>query len=190
MSSIRFLTAELTAAVSRGVRQFVLIGSPEQVEEALQTPPDQNVRLFAVDESPPSQSPATFISTQFASEALPAALEKSDFNQRQSSVFVWLGGATYRTIDAALASLAFIASLPKGSGVVFNYTAEHTGLASLADAALDVLASRICGEGGTIRHRIQPPAVSAMLHGLGFQKIIDVAQEELQGATHLVSAMV
>jgi hypothetical protein len=32
----------------------------------------------------------------------------------------------------------------------------------------------------SVKHFIQPQAVAAMLHGLGFQKIVDVAQEELR----------
>jgi hypothetical protein len=44
---------------------------------------------------------------------------------------------------------------------------------------------------GGVKYLIQPQAVAAMLRGLGFQHIVDLAQEEspLSGG-HLVSAVV
>jgi O-methyltransferase involved in polyketide biosynthesis len=145
----------------------------------------------AVDEERPSGSPATFVPTQFASETLATALETSDFDKRKASLFVWLGGAGYRTMDAVIAALAFIGSLPGGSAVVFDYAVERTSLGSLTHTALDALASRILVTGGSVKYLIQPQAVAAMLRGCGFQRIMDLAQEELRASGgHLVSAAV
>jgi O-methyltransferase involved in polyketide biosynthesis len=191
VSFINFTKAELSAAMARGVRQCVVIGSRLPLCEAFQNPTQQNLRVFAVDEERPSGSPATFVPTQFASEALATALEKSDFDKRKASLFVWLGGAGYRTMDAVIAALAFIASLPGGSGVVFDYAVERTSLGSLTHTALDALASRILVTGGSVKYLIQPQAVAAMLRGCGFQRIVDLAQEELRASGgHLVSAAV
>jgi len=191
MSSINFTRAELTAALARGVRQLVVIGSRTSLSEALKSSPNETLQVFAVDEERPSDSAATFVPTRFESEALATALEKSDFDKLKASLFVWLDGLGYRTVDAALASFGFIASLPKGSGVVFDYAVERTVVGSLSHGALDALASRICVAGGSIKHLIQPQAVAAMLRGLGFQKIVDLAWEELAfSGGHLVSASV
>ncbi len=140
------------------------------LREAFKSSPDPTLRVFAVDEEQSSDSPATFVPTQFASETLATALERSDFDKLKASLFIWLGGAGYRTVDAVIASLAFIASLPKGSGVVFDYVAERTSLGSLTHAALDALASRILVAGGSVKYLIQPQAVAAMLRGLGFHR--------------------
>ena len=171
MSLIHFAKAELSAAITRGVRQCVLIGS--RPSEAFKSSPDQTLQVFSVEE-----------------EQLSEALEKSDFDKRKASLFVWLGGAGYRTIDAVLAGLAFIASLPKGSGVVFDYAAERTSFGSLTHTALDALASRISVAGG-VKYLIQPQAVVALLRGLGFQQIVDLAPEESPASgAHLVSAVI
>lgn len=192
MSSVNFTKAELAAGIVRGVRQCVVIGSRHQPwREALQRPSEQTLQVLAVGEDPQSESPATLIPTQFASEALATALEKSNFDKRKASLFVWLGGAGYRTVEAALASLAFIASLPKGSGVVFDYAVERASLGSLTHTALDALASRILVAGGSVKYLIQPQAVEAMLRGVGFQQIVDLVQEGLPDCGgHLVSALV
>lgn len=143
--------------------------------------------MFTVDEEHSSVSPGTFVPTQLASEALATAIERSDFDKRKASLFIWLGGSGYRTVDAVIAGLAFIASLPGGSGVVFDYAAERTSLRTLAHTALDALASRIC-LAGTVKYLTQPQAVTAMLRGLGFQHVADFSQSVSGG--HLVSAVV
>jgi O-methyltransferase involved in polyketide biosynthesis len=189
MISINFMSAELAGAIARGVRQCVVIGSRSLLSEAFKSP-GQLLQVFAVDEERPD-SPATFVATQFASEPLSAALNKSNFDNLKASLFVWLGGAGYRTADAVLASLAFIASLPRGSGVLFDYAVESASLGSLTHTALDALASRISMAGGDVKYHIQPRAVEVMLCGLGFKGIVDLAQEEPKiNATHLVSAVV
>ena len=190
MSSLHFTKTELTAALARGVRQCVIIGSRPFLREAFENSSEQPLQVFAVGEEELSDSPATFIPTQFHSEPLATALEKSDFNRLKASLFIWLGGAGYRTMDAALASLAFIASLPRGSGIIFDYVVERNCSGSLAETAIDGVASRKPVTGGKVKHLIQPQAVAAMLRGLGFQNILDLALEEsLLSGGHLVSAV-
>jgi O-methyltransferase involved in polyketide biosynthesis len=189
MSSIKFIQTEIAAAIARGVRQFVVIGSWQQPwREAFRNSFERAAKVFAVDEDPQSDSPATFVPTQFASEPLATALEKSDFDKAKPSLFVWLGGAGYRTAEAALDRVAFIASLPKGSGLLFDYAVERASFGSLNRTALDALASRILTAGGSVKYRIQPQAVAAMLRGVAFQQIVDLGLPG--GPGHLVSAWV
>jgi O-methyltransferase involved in polyketide biosynthesis len=191
MSSLNFAKHELAAALARGVRQCVLIGARQPLRHDLQVSSDQDLRLFTVDEDLQPDSPDTFVPTQFAHEGLADALEKSAFDARKPSLFLWLGGVGYRTADAALSSLAFIASLPKGSGIVFDYAVERTGLVSLTHTALDALASRLLTAGGSVRYLIQPPAVTALLRGLGFHQIVDLTKDGLPvTGEHIVSAVV
>jgi O-methyltransferase involved in polyketide biosynthesis len=187
MSAVHFLKTELAAALARGVRQCVVIGSRPLLQEAFKSSPDQSFHVFAMDEEQSSVSPAMFVPAQFASEALATTLEKSNFDKRKASLFIWLGGPGYRTVDAVIAGLAFIASLPGGSGVVFDHAVERTSLQTVAHTALDALASRICLT-GSLKYLIQPQAVAAMLRGLGFRQIVDFAQSVSGG--HLVSAVV
>ena len=70
MSSIHFIKTELAAAIARGVRQCVVVGSRSLPQEAFKGSPDQSFQVFMVDEEQSSCSPATFVPAQFASEAL------------------------------------------------------------------------------------------------------------------------
>ena len=84
MSLIRFTKAELAAAISRGVRQCVFIG-PKPVELGSSLP------VFEVGESRTGNSDAAFVHTEFASESLEVALQKSEFDRLKSTLVVWVG---------------------------------------------------------------------------------------------------
>jgi O-methyltransferase involved in polyketide biosynthesis len=181
MSIISYFTkAELSAAIARGVRQCVVIGS-----QALSI--DPSLQVFAVGEcEATTPDSTTFVPTEFASENLAEALEKSDFDKLKATVFVWVGTAGYRTVDAMVASLAFIASLPKGSAVLFDYAVERTAVGALTQTAMDALASKLSEASGTVKYLIQPQAVVALLKGVGFHQIVDLPAS----TGHLVSAVV
>ncbi len=182
MSSIQFLKTEVASAIGRGVRQCVVIGSRAALRDAFENAPDRQLRLFAVEEEQEQSAlESGAIPAPDVSECLAATLERSEFDKLAASLFVWLGGAKYRTADAAMGNLAFIASLPRGSSVVLDY-AERSYLGSLTHTALDALASRMVCAGDNVKQLIHPQAVTAMLRGLGFQMIVDLAQEELPGA--------
>jgi O-methyltransferase involved in polyketide biosynthesis len=180
---------ELASALARGVRQLVFIGARESTPEEIVQPSGSPVQLFAVDEHEPAAATVTFVPTRFESEELSAALSRSNFDKLKASLFIWLGDASYRTGEAALSTLSFIASLPKGSGVVFDY-AERGPLGSFAGTALDALASRVSCS-GAVKYLIQPQAVAALLGGLGFGHMTDHIIEELSPLDgHIVSALV
>jgi hypothetical protein len=174
MSSLHFTKSEWAAALARGVRQCVVMSWPLPTRETFENPADEPVQMFALYGQ--GDSP----------ETLAAALEKSGFDKLKASLFVWLGDAGHRTVDAALCSLAFIASLPKGSAVVFDYAVERASLGEVTRTALDALASRISLPGGSVKYLIQPQAVETMLRSLGFQQVVD----RTAGTEHLVSAQV
>ncbi len=174
MNPIHFIRNELASALARGVRQCVVIGSP--LREIFKSSPEENLRVFTVDGDP--------------SAGLPGTLETAGFDKREASLFVWLGSAGFRTVEAVLNSFAFIASLPGGSGVVFDYAVERTSCESLSRTALDALASRI-QLGDRVKYLIQPQAVAAMLRGLGFQQVLDLAESEIPvNGGHVVSATI
>ena len=177
MSSIHFVESEFAAAVSRGVRQCVLLGSRARLHKQFEISPGPSLQVFIVDEKEPPQT-------------LARTLEKSHFDSRKASLFLWLGDAGYRTVDAVIAALAFIASLPAGTGVVFDYAVERTSLRELTRTALDALASRVALPGG-VKYLIQPQAVAAMLRGVGFRQMQDLPHQNLPAdCCHIVSALV
>lgn len=191
MSTINFIRAELALALTRGVRQCVLIAERPVMSKVLEDLSEPALQLFAVAEDPQLELSATLVHTHFGSETLAAALEKSNFDKVKASLFVWFGGAGYRTLEGVISSLAFIASLPKGSGVVFDYAVQRVSPGLANKTALDGLASRMSIAGDSLKYLIQPQAVGAMLRGIGFRQILDLAHAESRESDgHLVSAVV
>jgi O-methyltransferase involved in polyketide biosynthesis len=187
---LHFAKLELATAVARGVRQCVLLGSNDRLKDTLAVSRNDELRVFLLSEETVPDLPGIHVPASFASGTLAATLENSDFSRLKATLFVWLG-AGYRTAEAAIASFRFIASLPEGSGVLFDYMVEQTPAAHFAAGALDGLASRLAPAGGAVRHLIQPPAVRALLKGIGFHQIVDVLPADLAATgCHLVSAAI
>lgn len=189
MNRTYLTSTELASAIARGVRQLVFIGNQNNPELNLPSTAEGSLQLFTVNEQTAVDSTATFVPTEFRSEELASALSRSSFDKLKASLFIWLGDASYRTVDAALATLSFIASLPEGTGVIFDYAAEHNSAGSFAGTALDALASRIsCA--GVVKHMIQPQALAAMLRSLGFGQITDHIDELSPQGGHIVTACI
>lgn len=189
MNRMEVTKSELISALERGVRQLVFIG-PQQTSEDLSDSLGTGLQVFAVNEEEPAASDANFVPTQFESEELATALARSQFDRFKATLFIWLGHAGYRTLDAALSTLSFIASLPQGSGVLFDYAAERRA-PQTGGTALDALASRFSCATGAVKYMIQPQAVAAMLRGLGFGHMTDHADNDVVlFDRHIVSAVV
>jgi O-methyltransferase involved in polyketide biosynthesis len=181
---------EITSALERGVRQLVLI-APQQTSADLAGSWDGSLQVFAVDEEERAAPVVDFVRTRFESEGLDTALARSHFDKFKATLFIWLGHASYRRLDAALSTLSVMASLPKGSGVLFDYAAERRAPEAVGGAALDSLASRFSCATGAVKYMIQPQAVAALLRGLGFGHMADHRDEELPCfERHIVSAVV
>jgi len=213
----RYAEDELTAAVAHGATQYVVLGA------GLDTYAYRNVhsrlRVFEVDHPAtqawkrkqlddagiPVPSSLTFVPTDFEEQSLRSALEDSGFQAGEISFFSWLGVTPYLTPEAALATLAFIGSLPTGSGVVFDYAVERSSLDPVEQMAMDALASRVARAGEPFRLFLDPRALNRMLKNAGFHEVEDLGPADIDeryfagrtdglrvsvGLAHLVNARI
>ena len=91
--------------------------------------------------------------------------------------FSWLGVVPYLTRPAAFATLRLIASLPPGSGVVFDYSIPREMMDERQRDVFDLLAARVARAGEPFRLFFDPAQLAAELGGLGFTSV-----EDLDGA--------
>jgi methyltransferase (TIGR00027 family) len=131
----RFAEDCLGAAVSRGVRQAVVLGAGFDTF-ALRNPySDRGLRVFEVDH-PATQAwkrrrlsevglaiPAslTFAAIDFERDDLGRGLRDAGFDPDRPAFFIWLGVVPYLAKAAIAATLRYIASVPT-SEVVFDYS--------------------------------------------------------------------
>ena len=64
----------------------------------------------------------TFAPVDFERETLADGLTAAGFDPAQQTFFTWLGVVPYLTEQAVFSTLGFIASLPGGAHVVFDYS--------------------------------------------------------------------
>jgi methyltransferase (TIGR00027 family) len=193
--AIRSRIAEdaLAAAIKRGVRQLVVLGAGLDTY-AYRGPHAQELRIFEVDH-PATQAwkrqrlaeadialPAslTFVPVDFERETLAEGLVAAGFDVTQQTFFTWLGVVPYLTDEAIFATLGFIAGLPGGAHVVFDYVNPTTSVTEPGRrAAHEAVAARVAAVGESIRNHFDSAALHVRLKALGFRDIEDLGWAEI-----------
>lgn len=185
----RFAEEQLGVAVSQGVRQAVILGAG--LDTFAYRNPHADLQVYEVD-YPATQAwkherlleggiripeSVRFAPVDFERDTLAHGLAATGFRADQPAFFSWLGVVPYLTREAAFATLRFIAGLPKGSGVVFDYAIPRELLSEREQTAFDLLAERVARAGEPFRLFFEPERLTAELLGLGF-----TAVENLDGA--------
>ena len=130
----RFAEDALAAAVARGASQLVVLGAGLDTYAYRADP--KGLRVFEVDH-PATQAwkrerlaeaaiaipkTLTFAPIDFERDTLADGMAAAGFNPARQTFFTWLGVTPYLTERAVFATLGFIASLPGGAHVVFDYS--------------------------------------------------------------------
>jgi hypothetical protein len=114
-----------------------------------------------------------FAPVDFERDTLEHGLEAVGFRPEEPAFFAWLGVVPYLTREAALSTLKFVAGLPPGSGVVFDYAIPREMLTEMERIAFDLLAERVARAGEPFRLFFRPDELEAELRAMGFTEIED-----------------
>jgi methyltransferase (TIGR00027 family) len=183
----RFAEDCLTSAVSRGVRQVVVLGAGLDTFSLRHPHSPLGVRVFEVDH-PATQAwkreriteaglaaPAslTFAPVDFDRQSLAEGLVAAGFDPTQPAFFHWLGVVPYLRQDAISAILQFIASVP-GSEVVFDYSEPLENYSPERRANVAAVAARTAAMGEPWISYFDPAELSKDLRERGFQELEDL----------------
>src|SRR5580698_9000962 len=177
----RFAEDSLAAAIQQGVRQLVILGAGLDTY-AYRSPFGDRLRVFEVDHPatqawkrerladaaipiPPS---LTFAPVDFERQTLTEGLAAAGFNPAQQTFVTWLGVVPYLTEDAMWSTLAFIASLPSGADVVFDYSDPPHTLSAEVRAYHDRRAARVEAIGESWVSYFEADMLKEKLISLGF----------------------
>jgi len=183
----RFSEDMLAEAVAKGVPQYVLLGAGLDTfaYRAAQAYPD--LAVFEVDH-PATQGwkrerlsdagiaiPAslTFAPVNFERETLADGLARAGFDNSKPTLFAWLGVVPYLTRDAITATLLFIAGLPKGSAVIFDYGEPPDSRDDVQRQAAVALMERVAAAGEPFRSYFMPDELVRDVSALGFARVED-----------------
>lgn len=193
----RFTEDALAAARECGVRQVVVLGAGLDTYAYRRTqngPEDAGVRIFEVDH-PATQAwkrerlaqagiavpgSLTFAPVDFERQTLGEGLAASGFDPAQQTFFTWLGVVPYLTEDAVWTTLQFMAALPGGTHVVFDYSDPPDSLSAQARLDFERRAARVEAVGERWLTHFEPARLHAGLAGLGFSEIEDLGPPEIR----------
>ncbi len=183
----------LAGAYERGVRQVVALGAGLDTYAYRGSVPP-GVRVFEVDH-PATQAwkrelltnaaisvPGclTFAPIDFERETLAEGLLAAGFDPAQQTFFTWLGVVPYLTEDAVWSTLGFVAAVPGGAHVVFDYSDPPDSFSAEARIAYDRRAARVEALGEKWLSHFDPVKLRAGLDELGFSEIEDLGPAQIR----------
>jgi methyltransferase (TIGR00027 family) len=183
----RFAEDALAAAVARGTRQLVVLGAGLDTY-AYRGAERERLRIFEVDHPStqawkrqrlaeagiPVPPRLTFAPVDFERETLGGGLAAAGFEPAVPTFFLWLGVVPYLTKEAVGATLAFIAALPGGAEVVFDYSDPPESLTHDLRAQHEERAARVAALGESFLSHFEPEQLHDRLRELGFAEIEDL----------------
>jgi len=189
----RFAEDRLAEAVARGVRQYVVLGAGLDTFAHRNPFADRGLRVFEVDH-PATQSwkrrriaeaglevPAslTFAPIDFEQRTLTAGLAQAGFDAAAPAFFAWLGVVVYLTREAVTETLRFIAALPLGSAVAFDYGEPASAYPPAEQPRQVRRAANVAALGEPWISRFRPKELAALLAEAGFDAVEDLGPAEI-----------
>ncbi len=188
----RFAEDALKAAVERGVTQLVILGAGLDTY-AYRSPIRHRLHIFEVDHPAtqvwkrarlaeaaiPVPDSLTFAPIDFEHQTLTEGLTTVGFDPAQSTFFTWLGVVPYLTEDAVWSTLAFIAALPNGAHVVFDYSNPPDSLPPESRAHHDIRAARVAAIGEAWLTYFESGELRTKLLALGFSQMEDLGPRQI-----------
>lgn len=176
----RYAEDRLTEAVRSGVEQYVILGAgldtfpyrnpwPKLQVYEVDFPATQDWKRALLQEKKIAE-PAnlTYVPLDFEHCTLADALSVAGFNAARPAFFSWLGVAPYLTLDAFRSTLSYIAGLPAGSGVSFDYVFAPETLTPARRAIFDRLQKRLIEAGEPLQLFFHADALAEEVRQAGF----------------------
>jgi methyltransferase (TIGR00027 family) len=183
----RFAEDSLSVAVSRGVRQAVVLGAGLDTFSLRNPHAPLGLHVFEVDHpatqawkrerlvqeglAPPAS--LTFASVDFEQQSLADRLRAAGFRPDRPAFCHWLGVVPYLTRDAIWATLSYIAGL-EGSEVVFDYSEPIENYPPERRTNVEAVSARVAETGEPWLSHFDSGQLSRELRARGFGELEDL----------------
>ncbi len=189
----RYVEDELTEAIKRGVSQYVILGAGLD-SFACRRPELLNaLRVFEVDHpatqawkrarlqelsvtTPPN---LLFVPLNFEQQSLIESLRNSGYRTDAAGFFSWLGVVPYLTRDAIFDTLRAVASMARGTEIIFDYPPSHELLDDGGRQMLELATKAVAAQGEPFLTFLEPAALAEQVRKLGFAEVRNLGPEEL-----------
>jgi methyltransferase (TIGR00027 family) len=187
----RFAEDALDAAVAAGTRQLVVLGAGldtyayRTVHTGLSVfevdhPSTQiwkRERLAAAGLTVPDR--LTFAPVDFETATLADGLAAAGFDLVVPTFFTWLGVVPYLTREAVFSTLRYIAGLPGGATVVFDYADPPAAMSPERRARHEHRANRVASIGEPWLSYFTADEFAVELRGIGYTDIDDLGPDAI-----------
>ena len=177
--------------LSRGVRQYLILGAGLDTFALRNPHPD--LRVFEVDHPAtqawkrerlqasghPLPPNASLVPVDFESESLSAKLLQAGFDPAVPTLTAALGVVPYLTSEAFADTCRFLARLPSGSSVVFDYSQPREALPAVEQRMHDSLSARVAQAGEPFQLFFTPSTLQETLLHYGLAVIDDLGSPEI-----------
>ena len=190
----RFAEDELSEAIKRGVRQYVILGAGLDTFAYRNPHSTDGLRVFEVDhpvtqEWKRQQLKATeiripetlaFVPIDFESQSLVDQLRKAGFTTDEPSLFSWLGVTMYLTRETIMATMGHIfSSTTSGSKIVFDYVITPSSQNFLRRLVFRLLSNGVRRAGEPWKSFFDPNSLVMDLKAIGFTHAEDIGPEKI-----------
>lgn len=189
----RLAEDELTRRVADGMTQYVVLGAGLDTFAYRNIHERRGLQVFEVDH-PSTQEwkkralrdagikvpdSVRFAAVDFEHDTLADGLRCAGFRADRPAYFSWLGVTVYLHREAVIDTLKFVAGLPKGSAITFDYRVPASLLNPIELAVSEYLRGLITMEGEPWLSSFEPVAFQRELLALGFGAVDDYGPTEL-----------
>ncbi len=187
----RYAEDELAQAIQRGIRQYVILGAGLDTFPYRNPNPPSRLRIYEVDH-PATQSwkrrrlqetgigipdSLTFAPVDFEKQTLGDGLLQAGFKISEPAFFSLLGVVIYLTRAAAGETFKYVASLPRGSEIVFDCGVPDSSLTFYEKYARETRANKMAAIGEPWLTYFDPELLANDLRQIGFKAIEDFGPE-------------
>lgn len=121
----------------------------------------------------------TFAAIDFESQTLAGGLREAGFRTDEPAFVSMLGVIVYLTRNATMSTLKFVASLPSGTEIVFDYAIAPSVLIESDRRVHDDTTRVVAAPGEPWLSYFAPPSLAADLRVVGFTSVVDLGPDEI-----------
>src|SRR5581483_1443479 len=113
----------------------------------------------------------TFVPIDFEHGTLVEGLAEAGFHADRPACICWMGVTVYLTEAAIMETLGYVARLPKGSSIGFDFSILPSLMNPVEQVILQIVKQRIAALGEPWLSEFDPAALREKLRGLGFTEV-------------------
>ena len=187
----RYTEDELSKAIDRGIRQYVILGAGLDTSPYRSGHPSEKIATYEIDHPDtqrwklerldnaqiPIRENLRHIAIDFEHQSLADGLANSDFDFERPAFFSWLGVTYYLRPESVQTMFENIAAGPRGTQLVFDFFVDDSVLDDKGRADVATISVYAEKHQEPFLSRYSPENLESILKKSGFNEVIYLSYE-------------